>query len=195
MLRTLPGRRCSRELETRTDRTHNIAKDYPIIPAKRISDLLPGIRKSPLWPQGHFRKSLGRSSACAASASTMPEPCAIDPARKGFLKRSGDRQRGVIGQLVGVRVRIAHESLDQLQQRRPFGRASSHDPASILIGQHRQVLHCLHVSPAHQRLLRERNPDLLSRARFGPDQGSAIVRQIPRASHRVRADRHCRDDD
>jgi hypothetical protein len=67
----------------------------------------------------------------------LPEPCAIGPARKGFLKRSGDRQRGVIGQLVGVRVSIAHESLDQLQQRRPFGRASSHDPASILIGQHR----------------------------------------------------------
>src|SRR6266536_4883621 len=52
----------------------------------------------------------------------------------------------------------------------------------------------LHVSPAHQRFLCERNPDLLSRARFGPDQGSAIVRQIPRASHRVRGDRHYRDD-
>src|SRR6266568_7784868 len=104
MLRTLPGRRCSRELETRTDRTHNIGKDYPIIPAKRISDLLPGIRKSPLWPQGHFRKSLGRSSACAAGASTAAEPCAIGPARKGFLKRSGDTVSGYhhpIGQEIG----------------------------------------------------------------------------------------------
>src|SRR6266516_6190860 len=111
---------------------------------------------------------------------------------KGLLKRAGDRQRSIVRQL--VRARIAQEGLDQLEQCRSLGWASSHDPAPILIGQHRKVLHGLHVSPAHQRFLCERNPDLLSRARFGPDQGSAIVRQIPRASHRVRGDRHYRDD-
>ena len=53
--------------------------------------------------------------------------------------------------------------------------APPHDPASILIGQRGQVLHCLHVSPAHQRLLRERNPNLLSRARFGLEHTATIV--------------------
>src|SRR6266542_3818198 len=110
---------------------------------------------------------------------------------KGLLKRASDRQRSVVRQL--VRARIAHESLDQLEQRRSLGWASSHDPAPILIGQHRQVLHGLHVSPTHQRLLRERNADLFSRARFGLEQTATIVCQLPRASHRVRAEGQARD--
>jgi hypothetical protein len=92
-----------------------------------------------------------------------------------------------------MRARIAHESLDQLEQRRPLGWASPHDPAPILIGQHRKVLHGLHVSPAHQRLLRERNADLFSRARLGLEQTATIVRQLPRVSHRVHAERQARD--
>ncbi len=132
-----------------------------------------------------------RTGTPGSSAPTAAGTCAVGPARKCFLKRAGDRQRGIVGQL--VRARIAHESLDQLQQRRPSGWTGFHYPASILISQHREVLHCLHVSPAHQRLLREWNLDLLSRAPFRFEQGSTIVRQLPRASHRVRADRHCRD--
>jgi hypothetical protein len=110
---------------------------------------------------------------------------------KGLLKCASDRQRSVVRQL--VRARIAQESLDQLEQRRSLGWASSHDPAPILIGQHRQVLHGLHVSPTHQRLLRERNADLFSRARSGLEQTATIVCQLPRASHRVRAEGQARD--
>src|SRR6266567_1134552 len=111
---------------------------------------------------------------------------------KGLLKRASDRQRSVVRQL--ARARIAHESLDQLEQRRSLGWASSHDPAPILIGQHRQVLRGLHVSPTHQRLLRERNADLFSRARFGLEQTATIVCQLPRASRRVRADGQAGDE-
>src|SRR6266487_3293457 len=68
------------------------------------------------------------------------------------------------------------------------------DPAPILIGQHRKVLHGLHVSPAHQRLLRERNADLFSRARFGLEQTATIAYQLPRASRRVRADGQAGDE-
>ena len=90
--------------------------------------------------------------------------------------------------------RAPSESLDQLEQRRSLGWASSHDPAPILIGQHRKVLHGLHVSPTHQRLLRERNADLFSRARFGLEQTATIAYQLPRASRRVRADGQAGDE-
>ena len=63
----------------------------------------------------------------------------------------------------------------------------------ILIGEHQQVLHGLHVPPAHQCLLRERNADLFSGARFGLEQTATIVCQLPRASHRVRAEGQARD--
>jgi hypothetical protein len=127
-------------------------------------------------------ESSGATGAAEALASL---------AWKGLLKRASDRQRSVVRRL--VRARIAHESLDQLEQRRALGWASSHEPAPILIGQHRQVLHCLHVSPTHQRLLRKWNADLFSRARFGLEQTATIVCQLPRASHRVRAKGQARD--
>src|SRR6266536_2672660 len=119
-------------------------------------------------------ESSGATGAAEALASL---------AWKGLLKRASDRQRSVVRQL--VRARIAQEELDQPEQRRSLGWASSHAP--ILIGQHRQVLHGLHVSPTHQRLLRERDADLFSRAPFGLEQTATIAYQLPRASCRVRA--------
>src|SRR6266487_4424777 len=128
-------------------------------------------------------ESSGATGAAEALASL---------AWKGLLKRASDRQRSVVRQL--VRARIAQEGLDQLEQRRSLGWASSHDPAPILIGQHRQVLHGLDASPTYQRLLRERNADLFSRARFGLEQTATIAYQLPRASRRVRADGQAGDE-
>src|SRR6266542_512820 len=80
-------------------------------------------------------ESSGATGAAEALASL---------AWKGLLKRASDRERSVVRQL--MRARIAHESLDQLEQCRPLGWASPHAPAPILIGHHRKVLHGLHVS-------------------------------------------------
>src|SRR6266542_1369676 len=63
-------------------------------------------------------ESSGATGAAEALASL---------AWKGLLKRASDRQRSVVRQL--VRARIAQEGLDQLEQRRPLGWASPHDPA------------------------------------------------------------------
>jgi hypothetical protein len=55
--------------------------------------------------------STARSPLCCAqniSASTASGSWTIGLARESFVKRSADRQRSVIGRLVGVRARIPH---------------------------------------------------------------------------------------
>jgi len=53
----------------------------------------------------HARARLGAPVGFRAPAGTV-----ASTAWKGFMKRAGDRQRGVVGQL--VRARVAYESLD-----------------------------------------------------------------------------------
>jgi hypothetical protein len=70
-------------------------------PKHRPSSSVPIWSSMILVSRLHRPPSAGRARP-APARRRPPKPCAISPARKGFLKRSGDRQRGVIGQLVGV---------------------------------------------------------------------------------------------
>ena len=59
-----------------------------------------------------------------------------------------------------MRARIAYERLNELQRRRLLRRTSAHNPVPLLIGEHREVLHRLHISPTGQRFLRAWDVDM-----------------------------------
>src|SRR5262245_2731260 len=59
-----------------------------------------------------------------------------------------------------MRARIAYERLNELQRRYLLRRTSAHNPVPILIGEHREVLHRLHISPTGQRLPRAWDVDV-----------------------------------
>src|SRR5205809_6095919 len=58
------------------------------------------------------------------------------------------------------RARIAYERLNELQRRRLHRRTSAHNPVPLLIGEHREVLHRLHISPTGQRFPRAWDVDV-----------------------------------
>src|SRR5207247_9556567 len=53
-----------------------------------------------------------------------------------------------------MRARITDERSNELQRRRLIRRTSAHNPGPLLIGEHREVLHRLHISPTGQRFRR-----------------------------------------
>src|SRR5262245_6093992 len=59
-----------------------------------------------------------------------------------------------------MRACIAYERLNELQRRRLLRRTSTHNPVPLLIGEHREILHRLHISPTGQRLPRAWDVDL-----------------------------------
>ena len=59
-----------------------------------------------------------------------------------------------------MRARIADERSNELQRRRLLWRTSAHNPVPLLIGEHREVLHRLHISPTGQRLPRAWDVDV-----------------------------------
>src|SRR5262249_45438464 len=59
-----------------------------------------------------------------------------------------------------MRARIAYERLNELQRRRLLRRTSAHNPMPLLVGEHREVLHRLHISPTGQRFRRAWDVDV-----------------------------------
>ena len=68
-------------------------------------------------------------------------------ARIGFSQRSKHLHYRIVLEFGRVRTRIKYERVNELQRRRLLRRTSAHNPVPILIGEHREVLHRLHISP------------------------------------------------
>ena len=91
-------------------------------------------------------------------------------ARVGLSQGSKHHHYSIAGEFAAMRARIAHERLNKLQRRRLLRRTSTHNPVPFLIGEHREVLHRLHISPTGQRFPRAWDVDVppgaLSAARY-----------------------------
>src|SRR5215831_1868437 len=59
-----------------------------------------------------------------------------------------------------MRARIADERSNELQRCRLLRRTSAHNPAPVFVGEHREVLHRLHISPTGQRFPRAWDVDV-----------------------------------
>jgi hypothetical protein len=59
-----------------------------------------------------------------------------------------------------MRARISDERSNELQRRRLLRRTSAHNPVPVFIGEHRKVLHRLHISPTGQRFRRAWDVDV-----------------------------------
>src|SRR5215469_502282 len=84
----------------------------------------------------------------------------LSTARVGFSQCSKHRYYRIALQFAAMRARIAYERLNELQRRRLLRRTSAHNPVPLLIGEHREVLHRLHISPTGQRLPRAWDVDV-----------------------------------
>jgi len=84
----------------------------------------------------------------------------LSTARVGFSQCSKHRHYRIALEFGAMRARIAYERLNELQRRRLLRRTSAHNPVPILVGEHREVLHRLHISPTGQRLPRAWDVDV-----------------------------------
>src|SRR5262245_29455513 len=84
----------------------------------------------------------------------------LSRARVGFSQCSKHRNYRVASEFGAMRARIAYERLNELQRRRLIRRTSAHNPMPLLIGEHREVLHRLHISPTGQRFRRAWDVDV-----------------------------------
>src|SRR6266550_1792145 len=82
------------------------------------------------------------------------DSAALSTARVGFSQCSKHRYYRIAREFAAMRARIAYERLNELQRRRLIRRTSAHNPVPLLIGEHREVLHRLHISPTGQRFRR-----------------------------------------
>src|SRR5262249_30033302 len=78
----------------------------------------------------------------------------LGPEGVAFSQSSKHRHYRIALEFGAMRARIAYERLNELQRRRPLRRTSAHNPVPLLIGEHREVLHRLHIPPTGQRLPR-----------------------------------------
>src|SRR5262245_65537812 len=83
----------------------------------------------------------------------------LSTARVGFSQCSKHHHYRIALEFGAMRARIAYERLNELQRRYLLRRTSAHNPVPILIGEHREVLHRLHISPTGQRRPRARAVD------------------------------------
>jgi len=84
----------------------------------------------------------------------------LSAARVSPSQRSEHRHYSIVRKFVGMRARIADERSNELQRRRLLRRTSAHNPAPVFIGEHREVLHRLHISPTGQRFPRAWDVDV-----------------------------------
>src|SRR5215475_8949467 len=76
--------------------------------------------------------------------------------------------------------RIADERSNELQRRRLLRRTSAHNPVPVFIGEHREVLHRLHISPTGQRFPRAWDVDVPPGTFSAALKASAIACQLVR---------------
>src|SRR6516165_8474050 len=88
------------------------------------------------------------------------DSAALSTARVGFSQCSKHRYYRVALEFAAMRARIAYERLNELHRRRLIRRTSAHNPVPLLIGEHRKVLHRLHISPTGQRFRRAWDVDV-----------------------------------
>jgi hypothetical protein len=84
----------------------------------------------------------------------------LSTARVGFSQCSKHRHYRIALEFGAMRARIADERLNELQRRRLLRRTSAHNPVPLLIGEHREVLHRLHISPTGKRFRRAWDVDV-----------------------------------
>src|SRR5262249_20002679 len=78
----------------------------------------------------------------------------------GLLQRPEHRHHSIVREFAAMRARISDERSNELQRRRLLRRASAHNPVSVFIGEHREVLHRPHISPTGQRFWRAWDVDV-----------------------------------
>ena len=108
------------------------------------------------------------------------DSAALSTARVGFSQCSKHRYYRIALEFAAMRARIAYERLNELQRRRLLRRTSAHNPVPILIGEHREVLHRLHISPTGQRLPRAWDVDVPPGALSPALEALTIARQLAR---------------
>src|SRR5437667_11729447 len=99
---------------------------------KRVMALAMSARPLGFWPN--------RAARCDSVS-------VLSAARVCFSQRSKHRQYRIALEFGAMRARIAYERLNELQRRRLLRRTSAHNPLLFRIGEHREVLHRLHISP------------------------------------------------
>src|SRR5262249_28525016 len=104
----------------------------------------------------------------------------LSTARVGFSQCSKHRHYRIALEFGVMRARIAYERLNELQRRRLLRRTSAHNPVPILIGEHREVLHRLHISPTGQRLPRAWDGDVPPGALSAAPEALTIACQLAR---------------
>jgi hypothetical protein len=104
----------------------------------------------------------------------------LSTARVGFSQCSKHRHYRIALEFGAMRARIAYERLNELQRRRLLRRTSAHNPVPLLIGEHREVLHRLHISPTGQRLPRAWDVDVPPGALSAALEALTIACQLAR---------------
>src|SRR5262245_34192630 len=104
----------------------------------------------------------------------------LSTARVGFSQCSKHHHYRIALEFGAMRARIAYERLNELQRRRPLRRTSAHNPVPLLIGEHREVLHRLHIPPTGQRLPRAWDVDVPPGALSAALEALTIACQLAR---------------
>ena len=84
----------------------------------------------------------------------------LSAARVGPSQRSEHRHYSIARKFAAMGARIADERSNKLQRCRLLRRTSAHNPVPVFIGEHREVLHRLHISPTGQRFPRAWDVDV-----------------------------------
>src|SRR5262245_7539687 len=112
-------------------------------------------------------------------------------ARVGFSQRSKHRHYRIALEFAAMRARIAYERLNKLQRRHLLRRTSAHNPVPLLIGEHREVLHRLYISPTGQRFPRTWDVDVPPGALSAALEALTIACQLVRVFDCGRAPCKC----
>src|SRR5215510_7642972 len=83
----------------------------------------------------------------------------LSAARVGLAQRSEDCHHSIVRKFSAMRARIA-DKRSQLRRRRLLRRTSAHSPVPVFLGEYREVLHRLHISPTGERFPRAWDVDV-----------------------------------
>src|SRR6476469_7701507 len=84
----------------------------------------------------------------------------LSAARVGLAQSSEDCHHSIVRKFAAMRARIADELSNKLERRRLLRRTSAHNPVPVFIGEYREVLHRLHISPTGERFPRAWDVDV-----------------------------------
>jgi len=84
----------------------------------------------------------------------------LSAARVGLAQSSEDCHHSIVRKFAAMRARIADERSNKLERRRLLRRTSAHNPVPVFIGEYREVLHRLHISPTGERFPRAWDVDV-----------------------------------